>query len=125
MSNSKAVQEALENARIVALARGESVPDTRPPGESLYNVVVIAAEHELEPNPDFRPSDLPDDFREAVAFYEALPEGQRAFKMKTEETPYERTVFAPDAAEACERAEDVVAWEFSPDEWCAVSVAPV
>ena len=101
------------------------MPDTRPPGESLYNVVVWAAEHELEPNPDFKPSDLPDDPREALAFYEALPEGQRAFKMKTEEAPYERTMFAPDAAEACERAEDVVAWEFSHDEWCVVSVAPV
>ena len=42
MSSSKAVQEALENARIVALARQESVPDTRPPGESLYNVTVAA-----------------------------------------------------------------------------------
>ena len=46
MSNSKAVQEALENARIVALLRQESVPDTRPPGESLYNVVVAAVQCE-------------------------------------------------------------------------------
>ena len=125
MASQKAVQEALDNARIVALARQESVPATRPPGESLFNVTVAVAEHELRDNPDFRLSDLPDDPRETLAFYEALPEGQRAFKMKTKETFHERTMFAPDAAEACERAEDVVLWEFSPDEWGAVSVAPV
>ncbi len=124
MTSPQAVKEALENARIVALSRRESVPDTRPPGESLYNVVVIAAKHELEPNPDFKLSDLPDDPCEAPEFFEAG--GQRPFKRKTEETPYERTVFAPDAAEACERAMDVVAWEFGPlDEWWAEAVVPV
>ncbi len=127
MSSPQAVKEALENARIVALARGESVPGTRPPGESVYNVTVGAAEHELEPNPDFRPADLPDDFRAAVAFYEALPEGQRAFKMKTKETFHERTMFAPDAAEAGERALDVVMWDAgaSANEWWVEAVVPV
>ncbi len=103
------------------------MPDTRPPGESLYNVTVAVAEHELRDNPDFRLSDLPDDFRAAVAFYEALPEGQRAFKMKTKETFHERTVFAPDAAEACERATDVVMWDAgaSANEWWVEAVVPV
>ena len=117
MSSSKAVQEALENARIVALAREESVPDTRPPGESVYNVTVAAVEHELG---DYIPGAMPPPFD---------PDNPRTapttFKVEKKETFHERTVFAPDAAEACERAEDVVAWEFSPDEWCAVSVAPV
>ncbi len=111
MSSSKAVQEASDNARKIALAREKSVPDTRPPGESLYNVGVIAAEHELEHNPDFEPSDLPDDFNEAVDFY-AAGTSPRVFKRKTEETFHERIVFAPDAAEACERAMDVVMSEF-------------
>lgn len=130
MASQKAVQEALDNARIVALARQESLPDTRPPGESLYNVTVRAVEHDLVLNPDFKPSDLPDDFYEAVdpheaaELYAALPEGQRVFRRTTEETFHERIVFAPDVAEACERAMDAVAWDFGPDVR-ALTVAPL
>ncbi len=116
MSNSKAVKEALENARIVALAREESVPDTRPPGESLYNVVVRAVEHEFG---DFIPGAMPPPFD---------PDNPRTtsaiFEDKKPETILERIVFAPDAAEACERALDAVAWDFGEDV-TALTVAPV
>jgi hypothetical protein len=100
------------------------VPGTRPRGESLYNVVVIAAEHELGDNPDFRLPDDADDFN--VADY-AAGIGPRAFKMKTKEAFHERTVFAPDAAEACERATDVVMWDAgaSASEWWVEAVVPV
>ncbi len=116
MPSQKAVQEALENARIVALARQESVPDTRPPGESLYNVVVRAVEHELGA---FIPGATPPPFDP-----DNPPRTSTIFEVKKTETILERIVFAPDAAEACERAMDAVAWDFGPHVR-ALTVAPV
>ena len=121
MPGEKAIREAMEDARKAALARGEPLTTTLSPGESLYNVVVRAAlQCEHAEIPTTLPA-LPD-----TASPEQCHEWyERHFALKTEETFYERIVFAPDAAGACKNAEDSVVWDFGPDELLAESCAPL